>query len=236
MTDLSNDIDQRVRLVRAMADELRLPLLRIAAMAETDYEQPKSYSQIHATAKSALKLIDNYVLSTQVFTGQMSLDLEPTPLGAVLYDSADTVRDFARMHGVDIDIESTKRAGLVMGHKEVLHAALTSLAYSFINSTPGVVKKKRPKIVFGSTLKDRQVLSSVLVSGQSFSSSSLDNAKKLLGRAVQPMPKIMHTSAAGIFVADALLQCVGLKTEAYNNRGLSGFGTMMVPSSQTKLL
>jgi hypothetical protein len=62
-------------LLRALAEQLKLPLLHIARQAElATLNEQEAYSAIMRTADMALQLIDGYLLSTDV-NAQEALDI-----------------------------------------------------------------------------------------------------------------------------------------------------------------
>ena len=60
--------DEQVRLLRALAEQLKLPLIQIARGAELAHQQKdmSSYADISYTADMTLRLIDSYLLSVEM--------------------------------------------------------------------------------------------------------------------------------------------------------------------------
>jgi len=135
-TEISGVTDN-LRLARALAEELKLPLIQIARKGELARmtADPAQVKDIETTADGALKLIESYLFSTRVLMNQQRLELEPVSVGSTMYDIAQYLSGHAKMYNCDLDIDVKSSIGLAMAHPEALKSVLTSLAFTLI-STP----------------------------------------------------------------------------------------------------
>jgi hypothetical protein len=227
--------DHSVRLMRALAEELRLPLLQIARKSELTRlgVDPSSLKEIETTADTALKLIDGYLLSTQLLLGQQKLDLEPVSLGAAMYDTAQYLRNMAKLYGCDIDIDVSAKSGLAMAHPKGLQAALTSLAYAFISAN---VASKKHQVILCAHKTTYGIMAGVLTTDTTLPKNSLQNARQLFGTVRRPMPALTHNNGAGIYVADHLFAAMNAKLKVTSQKTAAGLTALLLPSQQLALL
>lgn len=224
-----------VRLLRSMAEELRLPLLQIARQAElanmgTVDGQP-NIRVIEATSEAAIRLVDSYLFSTQVLLGQQSLPLEPTSVTATMYDTSQYLHKLAKIYDCDIDVAVRGKCGLVMANAKGLQAALTSLAYAFIGSS---MRSGKQRIVLTATRQGQGIRAGVMTNA-SIEKTTLSKARMLYGKAHQPASSVTHKSGAGIYVADALFKSMESELQVVQQKSRSGLMATMLPSYQTAL-
>ena len=87
MADLGTVPDER--LLRALAEQLKMPLLQIARTAEFAAEtgDTKSLTNISYIAETALRLVDGFLLSADR-QAQEVFHLEPVSVSSILQDTA----------------------------------------------------------------------------------------------------------------------------------------------------
>lgn len=234
----ANTATTDARLFRALIEDLRLPLLQIARQSEligleTNRPNPADIRNIEATADAALKLIDSYIFSTKVLLGQQQLPLEPVSVTAMLHDTAQYMRDIARLYNYDIEVSATVRTGLVMANPKGLQAAFISLAYACIG---GIMSNESSKLVLTTQKSQQGITAGVMVHGKKISRRALAAARQTYGYVRQPLLEDSHTSSAGIYVADSLLLAMNSQLTTKSARGKSGFVATLLPSHQLALL
>ena len=138
--------EPRERLLVALADQLKLPLLQIARGAELAGLGKSTRSNIAYTADVALRLIDGYILS--IAPKQAKLELEPVSVSAVLQDTAQRLAQLAQQYECDLQISLSGKYGPVMANRKNLEAAFTMLGYSFIEAQQHA-DGKRPSVILG---------------------------------------------------------------------------------------
>lgn len=223
-------------LLLSVAEQLKLPLLQIARQVENGrLTGLTDVSAIQITADSALQLIDNYALGVRLNLDRQLLEIEPVSVASVLYDTGQQLDSLAKSYGVNLELNIAGRFGPVMAHRQGLQAALVSLGAALIEALPALETKQltlhlathrcRYGIVAGLYADTEQLTNDMLIRGRA-----------LQGRARQPLASLTHSSGAGIFVADAILEAMRLKLKVSRHRNLYGLGTVLQPNHQLQLV
>jgi hypothetical protein len=236
MTAQPGEADAQSRLLRTLAEELKLPLIQIARATELARlsGSAKDLEQTEVLADTALRLLDSYVLSTQTMLGQQTLNLQPVSLGATLYDTAHYLHKLAGLYNCEIELSVTSKSGLVMAHPAALQAAFTSLGYSFINALGE--PKERNRIVLTAQRGKHGIIAGIQTDNSVIGGKVLQQAKELYGVAHQPLADLTHSSGAGIMVASSLFEAMATQLKAVKGRSGSGLVVTLLPSQQLALL
>lgn len=227
---------EREELLRALAEQLKLPLLHISQAVELARMGKKTdLGQIEAVADMGLRLVDSYVMSAQLSDGQLDLNLEPVSVASVLYEAAEKLEGIAREYKCIIDVDLGGRYGPVMADRKGLEAAVTSLGYSFIEAQAqhGVDK---PRLVLAARRSGQGIVTGAYGDHKELTSDMFRRAKLMKGRARQPLPPLGHGPSAGIFVAAALLNSMssGLRVTRFHH--LTGLAATLKTNSQMTLV
>jgi signal transduction histidine kinase len=124
------------KLLLSLSEQLKTPLVQIAHTA--DYaEIMKEHSEaplrtIAALAKSSLLLIDSFMLSSQLATGQLALAFEPVSVSAVMDDVAHYLYPLAKAYDTTLELQIVGKYGPVVANRKILEAALASLGHAFV--------------------------------------------------------------------------------------------------------
>ncbi len=119
------------RLLRALAEQLKLPLLQIARSAEL--ADPSELPKIVQIADMALQMIDGFLLS-EALHSQQGLQIEPVTISAVLYEASLQLTPIAKLYDCDIEIDSTGSHRPIMANRRALISAITILGYSLLEA------------------------------------------------------------------------------------------------------
>ncbi len=221
------DLGQTERLLRVLAEQLKTPLLQIAQVAELGQED--GLQQAGETAEHALKLVDSFVLATEL--NQQQLQLEPVSIPSVLYDVAVMLRPLAEQHNCELELRLDGKYKPVMADRQSLQAALVSLGQSFIE----VGSDKRSTITLAA-YKSPNGISTGLFAEGALSTDTFKRALKLYGLARQAMPKLQTAAGAGLYVAEALFAAMAAPLEVTKHHNLNGLAATFVPSAQLRLI
>jgi hypothetical protein len=71
---------------------------------------------------------------------------------------------------------------------------------------------------------------------QGLTTEALRQGRRLYGKARQPMTNLSPSSAAGVFVADALLHGMDSQLMVSKHRKLYGLGAILQPNAQMQLV
>lgn len=222
------------RLLRALAEQLKMPLLHIARSAELGGTHRKqTLGSIAYTADMAMQLIDSYLLSMEL-QGQPSLQLEPVSISSVLQEVAHRLAPLAKQYDQDLEISLSGRYGPVMGHRGSLEAAYTMLGYAMIESQP--VSDQRSTVTLGAHKSSAGLVAGVFGNQQGLTADMFRRARALYGRSRQPLSSLSSSAGAGIFVADSLLGAMSTSLRVAHHHKMSGFAATLSPSQQLQLV
>lgn len=224
-------------LFLGLAEELARPFLQIARLSELAAQDATTAQQqlptIRAVADASLQLVESYALSLRVHGNVTPLKLEPVTVSSLLYDTAEGLRAFARQYGVELELDPGPRAVPIIADRTVLQAALTNLGQVFVRAA---AEADEPNPVRLCAHKSRYGVVAGLYGAQPLGADSLRRARALQGYARTPLPNLVSTPAAGVFVADSLLQTLASKLHVARYRNLSGLATTLQPSQQLQLV
>jgi hypothetical protein len=221
------------RLLRALAEQLKLPLLHIARTAElAGKTEQEMYSTIMQTADMALQLIDGYLLSTDVHS-QQALQLEPVSISAVLQDTAHRLSYLAKQYNCEIDVHLSGKYGPVMAHRQSLEMAFTMLGYAFIEA--GASEDKRT-MIFGAHRSKAGLVAGIFGDQPGLTSDMFRRAKALYGTARQPLTSVTPAAGAGVFIADSLLAPQSAPLHVAHHQKFAGLAATLLQSHQLQLV
>lgn len=224
-------------LLLSVAEELKLPLMQIARQAEQAEQGRAEPRDIRGTAEAALRLLDNYALSLRLQERPEELRLEPVSVSSVLYDTGQQLDALAKSYGVELELNVAGRYGTVMAHREGLQSALTSLGASLIEALPAL-ESPELKLRLASHKSRYGIVAGLYTDTPQLTNTALKRGRRLQRQRLsrQPLTTISHTSGAGIFVADTILQAMHLRLRASRHHRLYGLGTVMRPNKQIAMV
>lgn len=222
-------VDDNYRLLAALAEELKLPLLQIARSSELDKNET-----IQQTSEMALKLIDSYVLGIQT-TDQTTLQLEPVTLASILYDTAEVLRPLARQNGYEIIIDVGGKIGPVMGDRRVLQHAFTVLGYELMNANSDGENTK-PVLTLATHRSKSSVVAGIFTDNPHLTTDAFRRARALVGSARQTFPSGTAANGAGIFIADTLLRNLSSSFKIARHNKQVGLAATLLPSQQLSIV
>ncbi|HMH30949.1 MAG TPA: hypothetical protein VK534_00545 [Methylomirabilota bacterium] len=225
------------QLLLSVAEELKLPLLQIARQAESGRLTGETdLKTIQATADTALRLLDNYVLGVRLALQPEDFNLESVSISSVLYDTGQQLDSLAKSYGVDLELNIAGKFGPVLAHRQGLQAALVSLGAALIEAMPAHGKKHQLKLQLATHRSRYGIVAGVYADTKKLTNEALQQGKELQKHSRQPLLNLTHTSGAGIFVADNILQAMKLDLKASRHHGLHGLGTVLQPNPQLQLV
>ena len=223
------------RLLKALAEQLKLPLLQIAREAEfaIGKQDISSLNSIQYTADMALRLVDSYLLSVQLQSVPM-LELEPVSVSAMLQETAHRLNTLAKQYNCELEVQLGGKYQPVMAHRQSLEAAFATLGYAFIEATPEAGKKH--KVVLGVHKSNSGLVTGIFGNQEGLSADMYKRGKALFGSAHQSVPDLSPASGARIFVADTLLTQMDTPLHLSRHNKLSGLAATLLPSQQLSLV
>lgn len=232
--------DESERLLLSVAEQLARPLSLIARLSESaegDQEITAAqdrWATVQALAESSLQLVDNYAYSLRLGARVSSLALEPVTVASLLYETAEQLAPLAQQYGVSLELDTGPRVQPVLADRAVLRAAFVSLGQVFVQAQ---AEAEVPMPVRLMAHRNRFGMVAGLYGGTApLGADSLRRARAIQGRARQPLPQLTSGSAAGVFVADSLLQALAVRLHAAKYHGLTGLAATLRPSAQLRLV
>ena len=225
------------QLLLSVAEELKVPLLQIARQAElsTFSGAAEGLGQIQTTADMALRLIDNYVLGARLaLEHEYMLEMEPVSISSVLYDAGQQLNSIAKLYGVELELNLGGKYGPVMAHRAGLQSALVSLGHALIEALPAIGDKHRLQLAAHRCRYG--VVTGVYSDVEQLTTEALHQGRRLNGHARQPLATLTHTSGAGVFVADTILQAMDAELTVSRHHKLYGLGAVLKPNPQLQLI
>ncbi len=219
---------RQAQLFLALAEELKLPFMHIARLAELTGMQATSSQtggsriaeaslhDIQATADMSLQLLDSYLLSLRLsLQPEARLSVEPVSVSAVLHDTMHELKAVAAQYGVSLELHVQARYEPVMAHRQALQSALICLGYSLIEALPSTgVPNLRLQLATHRTKYG--IVAGVYGELDGLTPRMFERALNLQGSSRQPMVASMAASGAGIFVADAILGAMASRLRCFH--------------------
>ena len=224
------------QLLLSVAEELKLPLLQIARQAEQgQLAGGADLGLIRSAADTALSLLDNYALGVRLALEPADLGLESVSVSSVLYDAGQQLDAMARSYGVDLELNVAGRFGPVRAHRRGLQAALVSLGAALIEALPAQ-EATQLRLHLATHRSRYGIVAGLYADTRQLSREALARGRALQGRSRQPLTGLTHTSGAGVFVADTILQAMHLSLKPSRHHNLYGLGTVLQPTNQLHLV
>lgn len=224
------------RLLLALAEQLKVPLLQIARRAELlqlSGGEPGQLAAIELTADNAIRLIDNYLLSTRLLANPGIL-LEPVSVSSILHDTAQALSRLADDHHCRLELHLSGRYEPVLAHREGLAAALLSIGHDMIEAE--TQQNKHPVVTLAAHRGKKGIVAGVFGQSDGLTAEMFRRARTLYGQAQQPLATVSAHPATGIFVADSLLASMATKLRVAHHHKLSGLAATLAPSQQLSLV
>lgn len=221
------------RLLRALAEQLKLPLVQIARQSELGPASQPVLSSIGYTADMAIRLIDSYLLSVQV-QGQAVFDLEPVSVASMLQDVAHQLSPLAADYRLDLQLSLGGSYAPVMANRYSLESAYTMLGYAMIEAQAS--NERRQLVLLGAHRRAGGVVAGVFAEHEGLTADIFRRARALYGHARQPMTAAASSAGAGIFVADTLLHAMNAPLRVAHHHKMAGLAATLLPSQQLQII
>lgn len=228
--------EEQQRLLSALAEQLKIPLLQISKHAELSRsdQSEEAFGHINLIADHALQLMDHYLLSLQLQSLEEA-DLQPVSLSATLHATAHELHKFADLHHCDIRLDLAGQYEPVMAHPAGLAAALRSLASVFIEAQ-GEQSSKRGVVTLAAHRSRWGLVAGTYANTTGLNAEVFRRAKLLYGQARQPLNHMLAAPGAGVFVADSLFSNMATHLRPARHHKLNGLAATLQPVHQLSLV
>jgi hypothetical protein len=222
-------------LLRSIAEQLKQPLMAIARQAElssfTGSVQPQALADIGVHAATGLHLVDGYLLGMRLLDEQAQLELEPVSISSLLTETAHELSGLAKQYDTSLELHIAGRYAPVMAHRQGLKAVLMSLGCALLEG--GTSESKQLTLAVHRT--PHGIVTGLYGAFVSLSTDEWRKALALQGIASQPM-RSLGGSAAGLFVAETILQAMEARLRVGRHLNMQGLATTLQSSQQLSLV
>jgi hypothetical protein len=231
--------DSQTLLLRSIAEQLKMPLMYVARQAELGRQNTadlgRSLEVIETHADMALRLVDSYLLSLDLTSKQLSLELEPVPIAATLYDVAHDLAPIAKQRNTDIELVLAGKYGQVMAHPTALKAALYGLG--FVLSEVNPPGKIRNTLRIAAHRTRGGIVSGLYVEGVEDLSANIGYSKLTQTTFLrQPFPDLTASTGAGVFVAETIFGAMQSRLRPGRFQSQQGLAATLQPNRQLQLV
>jgi hypothetical protein len=123
----------------------------------------------------------------------------------------------------------------VTANRRGLQAALVSLGFALIEALP-THDAPQLRLQLSAHRCRYGIVAGMYTEVQGLTTEALRQGRRLYGKARQPMTNLSPSSAAGVFVADALLHGMDSQLMVSKHRKLYGLGAILQPNAQMQLV
>lgn len=231
--------DSQTLLLRSIAEQLKMPLMYMARQAELGQQEAvdttKVLNGLEAHADMALRLVDSYLLSLDLTSKQLSLELEPVPIAATLYDVAHDLAPLAKQRNTDIELVLAGKYGQVMAHPAGLKAALYGLG--FVLSEVNHPAKIRNTLRIAAHRTRSGIVAGLYLDGIEDLQASMGYSKLTQTTFLrQPFPVLTANSGAGVFVAETIFGAMQSRLRPGRFQSQQGLAATLQPNRQLQLV
>lgn len=227
---------EAVRLLRSVAEQLKLPLTTIARQAElgqlTGDMQLVDAASIRTHARAALTLVDSYLLGLQLMQDQKSLALEPVSISSTFVDIAHELEGFAKQHDASLRLHIAGKYEPVMANRVGFKSAMLALGYALLEGYPS----EGGRLTLAVHRTSHGIVAGLYGQYEQLSTERWRKALELQGRVVQPMSALSIGSGAGLFVAEAILRAMETKLRVGRYLRQQGLAATLQPSQQLQFV
>ncbi len=233
-------LDKQAKVLNALAEQMKLPLIRIARKAELarGLEQPGlDLEAIESTANHALRLLDSFLLSVNLARNQSDMELEPVSIGDVLSSSAHILSNLARQNNCELRLDLARSYEPVLAHRAGLEAALTSLGYFFIESQSVTeIQSAKPIVTLAAHRSHNGIVAGTFVQDEAYAGAN-QWKNSMSGPNSTNSPRISASgNGAIVYVAQSLLASMSARLRSTHYQKLNGLAATFYPSSQLTLV
>ncbi len=219
---------ERERGLLALARELQTSLYYIAREAELGSKD--ALQSISDSAEYALRLIDSYLIASQVERGQLHLNLEPVALGSILHD---TKYALAASLQTDVRINIQNKASLpIMTQKDVLRSALVASGMLIAEAAT----KSKTLELRSFTTRSGDIGAGVFAEDIQLSKREIEYALSSSEYLHMALPKHSDTTGISLSIAHSLCRALGGRLEVKQLGQLTGLSTLLPKSEQLAIM
>ncbi len=221
-------------LFASLAQDLKVPLLKIAYMAEMGGDTSDAVGKI---SQEALQLLDAYLLGIQLQSGQDHLLLEPVHPSAILSDTLYDVSHYAKKFSCQLRVSAPAHLRTALVHRPGLRTALSAVAKVFIEAQDVLGSTERVvEVAAYNSSKGITVGVFHAFDQKTFSTQLLAQARSTCGQAARPYAGLSSGASSYLFAAEQILHAMQSDLRSAKRGTMTGLATDLRRSDQLCLL
>lgn len=236
----AGDMSSQERLFMSLADGMQHTMLQLALLGEqarvgSEGCETAMWQSVTDISRASLQLLEAYTLVLRLQGSAAPPELEPIALTSLLYDTLHVLEPYAKQAEIALELHMPRRLEPVVSDRTILQAAFVGLGQVIIlaqaeaDTDQAVVRlgahRSRHGIVAGWYGHDFQL-----------TNAAFSRAKKLSGWAQQPYSELANGSAAGVFMAESLLESLSRKLHVARYRSTCGLAVTLPACQQLKMV
>lgn len=227
------------RLFLSLSERLSELFLQITRLSESiPLDDPARAQDILGTmrtlSESAMLLTQSYTVDARLRSRLIHPEVQAITASSLLHEMATTLRPLAIAYGVTLTVDEPTNSVPILGDPVILHAALTSLVQVFVLAASEQGGGETLRI---SAHRSRHgLVAGVYMESSELTTDAFRRAKRLYGSVSEPMGKLVHGPATGVFVADSLLHMVSAKLHVARYQHWTGLATTLPICHQLQLV
>lgn len=235
----SRGFGEQERLFMSLADGMSHTMLQLARLSEqagmASRQRREHWQLVRDLSQASLQLLESYVLTMRMQGGTAEPELAPVAVPSLLQETAHLLEPFARQLNVTLELDMPQRLVPIMSDRAVLQSALLSLGQVFI-AAQSQTDDERGVVRLGAHMGRSGVIAGWYGRHLDLPTSVLSRARKLHGKARQPIPEFTCGPTAGVFIADSLLHSVAAQLHAARYHNATGLATTLPACQQLRLV
>lgn len=225
------------KLFLNLTDQLSRAMLQVARAAEvaelTGEKSDLAVSKI--VAEAAMQLCDSYGKALRLHAGVERPHMEAVSVSSLLHETEYSLRPYAEKYGVQLVLAPMRSMEPLVCDPEITRSALVSLGQVFVEAA---AESGKGSTVLLDAYKTRHGIVAGLYGecSDSLNAIGLRRARRLYGRANQPLMSLASGPATGVFIADNLLKTMSTKLHVARHNNLSGLAATLPHCSQMQMV
>lgn len=225
-------------VISYIIDNLRSELVKISTNIEyaINTNDISNLETAKYSSQNMLKLVETYLKYTSNVDNTEYQIIEPVSLSAMLESIVSNMKPYADWQQCDLGLTIEGKYQPIMANKEMLQTVLSSLSSLFISAHGEYRHNTRPLILYAVRRTKDGISAGIYSDLEGINSDMLKNARKLYGKASNPLNGLTSNTNAGLYLADLLLNKMSSSLKIGRFNKLNGLVTTFQPSKQLLLI
>lgn len=219
---------ERLGLLDVIAEELRLPLMRVQLLAQTENRN----EDIKVLSRDLIELLDALQDSYNQ-SNQSRLELEPVNPAQLCDEVSHDIYAYANLHDVRVLSKNLNKQP-VLANYSILKSGFKHMSLALVDLIKNYDKSKR-EIYLNADTTELGTRLGVYAAHTDFDAADLRNLRKLFLKTTRPIARQTNAPTMRLFIADKSLAHMGFKMRTAINSRERGLAVVLPLSSQLNL-